>query len=449
MPPPSPPPPPPPPPLFFPLQAFGITVLDQKFDICKDLGLTCPHAAGAWTGTISQAIPTAAPKGVPLTITITATSGTTQLGCYSLKVTVGGTSNDNHFLIRGAPVAAAAPQPLPTADHVDFLFGKWMAHHNIPEYASPAAEDLAKANFANAASFVAQHNAEFEAGLQTFTTALNKFAATSNEEYRRTRLGRRPSSSTGRDGAAFTVEAGDSPDSFDWRTHKPAVVTAVKDQGSCGSCWAFSAVAAMEGRYALDSGKLTSFSEQEVVDCTLKGADTCNLGGEMHDGIVEIAKNHAGKINTEQQYPYTQKSKKKCKAKDATAVNAGITGYANVTSGDEAALKTAVATHPIISVGIDASSFAFQLYDRGIYNPRKCKNDSDDLDHGVAVVGYGSQGAKDYWIVKNSWNKDWGMKGYIWMARNADNKCGIATDAVFALSKKSPTAATAATAQVA
>lgn len=136
-------------------------------------------------------------------------------------------------------------------------------------------------------------------------------------------------------------------------------------------------------------GTLTSFSEQEVVDCTLHGKDTCNRGGEMHDGITEIAKNHGGKINTEKQYPYTGKSLKKCKADDSDAVDAGITGYGSVSSGDEdgvyfsmlftrvftwnlfrilpfycsiAALKAATYAKTVISVGIDASSFDFQVF---------------------------------------------------------------------------------------
>lgn len=137
-----------------------------------------------------------------------------------------------------------------------------------------------------------------------------------------------------------------------------------------------------------DTKPCCSFSEQEIVDCTLGGADTCNKGGEMHDGIMEVINGLNNTINTEKQYPYQARSGR-CRPKaDPVAVN--FKGYTNVTSGDEQALAVAAATYPIISVGIDASSMEFQLYSSGVFNNPKCKNSWDALDHGVAVVGYGA-----------------------------------------------------------
>ena len=133
-----------------------------------------------------------------------------------------------------------------------------------------------------------------------------------------------------------------------------------------------------------------SFSNQEVADCTLSGADTCDLGGEPHDGILEIANDQHGLVNTDEDYPYVSgKSGKlsKCTPKSSSAISTGIKGYANITSGDEDALTKAAYTYASISVGIDASSFAFQLYSSGIYNEKSCS--STELDHGVTVVGYG------------------------------------------------------------
>jgi len=323
-------------------------------------------------------------------------------------------------------------------------YSKWCTKMNAD------ANDLKKfANFKVAYNRVQEVNNDDSL---TYTLELNKFAGMSNDEFRQQYFGMRPSDTGPRDFAQYQGN-GTAPSSWDWR--QKGAVTKVKNQGQCGSCWAFSAVATMEGRYNQDTGlsgsKLVEFSEQEVVDCTLKGADTCNLGGEMHDGIEEIAKNHGGKIQTEKSYPYTSgngKSKGKCKAKDNLAIDAGITGYTQVKSGDETALMNAVFNKPVISVGIDASSYDFQLYSGGVYNEKSCQNGMDQLDHGVAVVGYGTMkkslgaGKKkkggDYWIVKNSWASSWGMKGYILMSRNKNNQCGIATDATFALSKKSP-----------
>ena len=132
-------------------------------------------------------------------------------------------------------------------------------------------------------------------------------------------------------------------------------------------------------------------------------------------------------IDTEASYPYV--------AHDETChymsknVGTNCTGYNDVTKDSESDLQDAVATVGPISVAIDASHISFQLYHSGVYDPFFCS--STDLDHGVLAVGYGSDNGKDFWLVKNSWGVDWGMKGYIEMIRNKGNKCGIATSASY------------------
>lgn len=278
---------------------------------------------------------------------------------------------------------------------------------------------------------VQQHNVDFAHGRESYSLAMNKYADLTPSEFGA--IMSRPKVKRSADSArAVHVRSNATlPDEKDWRDVKN-VVTAVKDQGSCGSCWAFSAVAAMEGAYNYKSGTLNSFSEQELVDCTNRGKYTCARGGEMSDGIEEIVKDHSGKINTEDQYPYTAKShiRYDCEAQDDEAVQTGITGFVAIPQGDEDALKDASATKTIVSVAIDASSMKFQLYSSGVYAPSSCS--STELDHGVAVVGYGSLDGNDYWLVKNSWGESWGMDGYVLMSRNDNNKCGIATDAVYA-----------------
>jgi C1A family cysteine protease len=281
------------------------------------------------------------------------------------------------------------------------------------------AENLKKVN---------AHNAEAAAGKHSFTLEMNQFADMTNKEYR-SRMGFRAGSMKADSTAMYKDTA--VPAAWDWRTHSPPVVNPVKNQGQCGSCWSFSAIATIEGAYALKTGTLKSFSEQQLVDCVDGGADTCSVGGEMYQGVEYVFQN--GGVELESSYPYTGTSGGGCKAKKS--LNAGsITGYKNITSGDEAALKIATYNQPIVSVGIDASSFWFQLYSSGVYDDSSCKNDINDLDHGVAVVGYGvdSSVGKDYWIVRNSWGAGWGQQGYIWMVRNKDNQCGIATQACFA-----------------
>ncbi|DAZ98156.1 TPA: hypothetical protein N0F65_005622 [Lagenidium giganteum] len=285
---------------------------------------------------------------------------------------------------------------------------------------------------------IKEHNAKYDNGEYSFTLGVNALADLTDAEYKQM-LGYKRSSKPRTEAAGtFTAPSnmGDLPETWDWREHD--VVTPVKNQGQCGSCWAFSAVAALESVYAISTGKLESFSEQELVDCTDGGVDTCNHGGEMSNGFVEIIKNHNGKIDPESVYPYTAVSKGVCNAKDDQALG-HFTSYVNVTSGDEDALKAAVATKSVQSVAIDASSFTFQLYRHGVYSWPLCKNKADELDHGVAVAGYGVFKSKDFWLVKNSWGESWGMHGYIMMSRNKKNQCGIATDASYPVMTKAET----------
>jgi len=134
-----------------------------------------------------------------------------------------------------------------------------------------------------------------------------------------------------------------------------------------------------------------------------------------------------GGLQTEADYPYTGQDGT-CSF-DKSKVAATLTGFVDVTSGDEEALKQAVATVGPIAVAIDASHLSFQLYQSGVYHSIFCS--STNLDHGVLVVGYGTEDGKDYWLVKNSWADSWGLDGYIKMSRNRDNNCGIATQASY------------------
>ncbi|KAF0716793.1 Aste57867_2666 [Aphanomyces stellatus] len=279
---------------------------------------------------------------------------------------------------------------------------------------------------------IEEHNRGYDAGEHTFALGLNHLADLTDDEYNQM-LNLQQSTSPSK--AAYTYEDPhneNAPDSWDWREHN--VVTPVKNQGQCGSCWAFSAVAAMESTYALATGKLESFSEQELVDCVDGGADDCTHGGLIEHGFSEVIEHHQGKIEREKDYPYTAASEHKCLAKDNKAVG-HFTSYVNVTGGEDA-LKSAVATHGVIAVAIDASSFLFQLYKHGVFSYWFCLSAYGDLNHGVAAAGYGNYKGKDYWLVKNSWGPGWGQGGYILMSRNKNNQCGIATQPRFPIMPK-------------
>ncbi|EYC42688.1 hypothetical protein Y032_0521g2860 [Ancylostoma ceylanicum] len=275
-----------------------------------------------------------------------------------------------------------------------------------------------------------EHNREHRLGRRTFEMGLNSLADLPFSQYRKLngyRHHRSFGDSLQKNGtkwlAPFNVEV---PDSVDWR--EKGLVTDVKNQGMCGSCWAFSATGALEGQHARASGQMVSLSEQNLVDCSTKyGNHGCN-GGLMDLAFEYIKDNHG--IDTEESYPYVGRDMK-ChfKKKDIGAVD---NGYVDLPEGDEEALKIAVATQGPISIAIDAGHRTFQLYKKGVYYDEECS--SEELDHGVLLVGYGTDPeAGDYWLVKNSWGTGWGEKGYIRIARNRNNHCGVATKASYPL----------------
>jgi len=252
---------------------------------------------------------------------------------------------------------------------------------------------------------------------------LNNMADLSNEEYQKIYLGTHIDVT---DTYMLVEEPITVPvaDTVNWKNS--GAVTGVKNQGQCGSCWSFSSTGAIEGISKIKRGTLTSLSEQNLMDCsTSYGNQGCN-GGLMTSAFKYVQAN--GGIDTESSYPYTAKNG----ACHYSAANRGatITSYKSVASGSESALVTALNSQPV-SVAIDASHNSFQLYKSGIYYESACS--SSRLDHGVLAVGYGSNGGTngDYFIVKNSWGTTWGTAGYINMARNRSNNCGIATQAAY------------------
>jgi len=268
---------------------------------------------------------------------------------------------------------------------------------------------------------ITQHNLRQDLGLHSYRLGLNNFADMTNKEFRARMNGFHfNATQVARHGGPVVG----LPASVDWRTQ--GYVTGVKDQAQCGSCWAFSATGSLEGAHFKATGKLVSLSEQNLVDCS--GAEgNMGCGGGLMDQAFDYIKKNKG-IDTESSYPYT--------AQDGTcnfkhnSIGATLSSYKDVSSGDEAALQEAVATVGPVSVGIDASQYSFQLYSAGVYDESSCS--SSMLDHGVLAVGYDTTSdGQDYWIVKNSWGASWGQSGYIWMSRNKNNQCGIATAASY------------------
>jgi cathepsin L len=197
----------------------------------------------------------------------------------------------------------------------------------------------------------------------------------------------------------------------DWTTK--GAVTPVKDQGQCGSCWAFSTTGGLEGAWKLASGSLTSMSEQFFVDCSKQNSG-CN--GGLMDYAFSFAKSNA--VATESSYPYTARDGT-CKSSYSTAIPAGgVTGYTDISSS-ASALKSALDGQPV-SVAIQADQSVFQQYTGGVITSGCGSN----LDHGVTAVGYDGNTIK----VKNSWGSSWGVNGYVSIDAS---QCGITTSASF------------------
>ncbi|KAF7822899.1 Senescence-specific cysteine protease SAG39 [Senna tora] len=301
-------------------------------------------------------------------------------------------------------------------------FEQWMVEHG-KMYENAAEKEKRFHIFKDNVMFIESFNA---AGNKGYKLAINHVADQTNEEFKASHNGYKRLRAATSSGTSFKYEnVPDIPASIDWR--QKGAVTPIKDQGQCGSCWAFSTVAATEGIHQITNGTLVSLSEQELVDCDTKGKDQGCEGGFMEDGFEFIIQN--GGITSEANYPY-KAIDGNCSVKSEFPSVAQIKGYEVVPANNEDALLKAVANQPV-SVSIDAEGSAFQFYSSGVFTG-EC---GTDLDHGVTAVGYGkTDNGTEYWIVKNSWGTSWGEQGYIRMQRGIAAKeglCGIAMDASY------------------
>jgi len=263
---------------------------------------------------------------------------------------------------------------------------------------------------------ITKHNEEASEGWHTFTMAMNEFGDLTNEEFF--------AKYTGFKGARDAVrrsknveELSDvvAPTDVDWVT--AGAVTPVKNQGQCGSCWAFSATGAIEGAWYVSKQKLVSLSEQQLMDCSKSEGNQSCEGGLMDYAFEYVISNRG--ITTESSYPYAAADHTSCKSSTAAA---SITKYTDV-AHTEAALQNAVAKQPV-AVAIEADQNAFQFYSSGVLTGT-C---GTQLDHGVLAVGYGTLSGTAYWKVKNSWGTSWGMNGYVLIQRGksqSGGQCGI------------------------
>jgi len=320
----------------------------------------------------------------------------------------------------------------PASTDYSQLFSSWKKAHG-KTYTTAASESEAFASFAQNEDKIRSHNAKglsYTLGHNAFSdmtadTFLSQYLGFNASLHRQRTYSQRP--------LHVALEGVSLPESVDWVSY--GAVTTPKNQGSCGSCWAFSTTGAIEGAYAIATGSLTSLSEEDLVQC-----DTTDngCGGGLMDNAFRWVESHG--IASEEAYPYSSSSGTagSCSSSKRNSPTVTITGYTDVASEDETALKSAVAQQPV-SVAIEADKSVFQLYSGGVLDSSSC---GTSLDHGVLIVGYGTDSSGgDYWKVKNSWGTSWGEAGYVRLARGK-NMCGIAIEPSY------PTGAVAASATV-
>ncbi|THU51128.1 hypothetical protein C4D60_Mb06t27760 [Musa balbisiana] len=292
---------------------------------------------------------------------------------------------------------------------------RWMAQHGRV-YRDAAEKDRRFQIFKRNVEYVNTVNDAH----RKYKLRINQYADLTNDEFKASYGGFRPTTTKAAPTFRYENETAVAP-TVDWRSR--GAVTPVKNQGECGCCWAFSAVAAAEGIIKLKTGKLILLSVQELIDCSVYGEDRGCNGGAVEDAFEFIISN--GGLTTDANYPYTA-SDGTCDAVKSSSKEATISGYESVPGIGEPSLLKAVARQPV-SVAIDAGGPAFQFYSSGVFTG-KC---GTNLDHGVTVVGYGTTAdGTQYWLLKNSWGASWGESGYMRMQRGAagapEGLCGIA-----------------------
>ena len=268
------------------------------------------------------------------------------------------------------------------------------------------------------------HNSDFT---QNFTMGVNQFTDLTPEEFRAKYINGGLKTEVGSYGCkSFSSSASGAPSSIDWR--EKGAVTSVKDQGQCGSCWAFATTANAESVWAISSGQLLDLSEEFLVDCA-SGVGYFNMGcnGGQPDSAFKYMINN-GQC-TESSYPYnagTTKTAGTCQK--CTAAPVYFSGCYDVTPKDQVSLMAAVAKQPVV-IAIEADTRYFQSYSGGILDSTAC---GTNLDHAVEIIGYGSENGVDYWTVRNSWSSSWGEQGYFRLKKTSSTNdigiCGLSAE---------------------
>jgi len=278
-----------------------------------------------------------------------------------------------------------------------------------------------KTIFAENMKKIQEHNEKFQAGIVSFDMGMNEFADLTEAEYALKMARGALHDQVGRVAFAQNFTSRALPTSVNWVEF--GFRNPIINQGTCGSCYTFAAVAALEGQYYIKHKQLIQLSQQELLDCT-KPYGNYGCGGGFQRSIYNYIL--ANGIGYAASNPYRGVETQCVKNQPRITIST----FYEIPSGNEEALKQAVATVGPIPIDMDASLDTFRFYNGGLYYDQRCT--TNKLTHAITVVGYGTmQDGQDYWLVRNSWGAQWGVNGYIYMARNRNNACGVATRSVY------------------
>jgi len=307
------------------------------------------------------------------------------------------------------------------------------------EYQGDVEEQKRRENWEHSLSEIEEHNKHYERGEVDYEMGLNDFSDESEKEFASTHFETLTEDEiTARRAAVvehYKPSNKKAPASWDWREKN--VVTPVKNQGHCSSCWAFSVIGSFEGQVARRIGRLVSYSEQNLLECIGEGCSTCGNGCYTGKGL-EFIKNHD--VNTDVAYPYTAKKDQKahsCRQKPNNNSGMKLRGYTAIHSMNDSHLIDALVNIGPISIATECVH-GIRSYKKGVYehigawqeDPKKWNG------HAMLLVGYGtSNNNHPYWIIKNSWDSWWGEKGYFLLSRRHNNHCGISSGAFYPVLK--------------